>query len=342
MFRPLILTRVFFVALATAFGFWANHVWPLGASDKAPFLEPGTNSTIVAFILAILVVVLEYSLRTVSTKHLILASFGLLLGLLTARLIYQTIPNSILAPEKALAACSLLFGYFGVVTALKHADQISLNQFRFILSNPELGGQTRLLDTSVIIDGRIEELLANGFLSGSIVCPSFVIDELQALADSADPLKRTKGRRGLTILKSIQDKYAGLQILEKNYPGLSDVDHKLLELAKELNAQVVTNDTNLQKVADLHKVSFLNVNALADILRPTLFVGETFTLSIIREGKEAGQGIGYLPDGTMVVVDDGKRSIGQDVEVAVTSILQTPTGRMIFARSVSSENHVNV
>jgi uncharacterized protein YacL len=161
-----------------------------------------------------------------------------------------------------------------------------------------------------------------------------VIDELQRLADSGDTLKRGKGRRGLEILKSIQDKVSSLQIMEKDYPEIKGVDHKLLEMGRELNAQVVTNDANLQRVADLHQVSILNINELADLLRPTVFVGESFPININREGKERGQGVGYLPDGTMVVVDDAQDFIGEDIEVVVTSVLQTNTGRMVFARTM--------
>jgi len=231
-------------------------------------------------------------------------------------------------------ACNLFFGYLGMVIALKHADQINLNSFRFILSNPDDVPQTRILDTSVIIDGRIEELIVKGFLPGTIVCPSFVIDELQVLADSADPIRRGKGRRGLNILKSIQDNYPGMQIMEKEYPGIREVDRKLLELGKEINAQIVTNDCNLQKVADLHKVPILNVNELADMLKPTVFVGETFPLTILREGKEQNQGVGYLQDGTMVVIDDGVAYVNDEIEVVVTSLLQTNTGRIVFGRPV--------
>ena len=321
MFRPIILIRIFFVALATACGYWISRNQ-----------ENGGNSAILAFILALLIVLFEHSLRTVSTKHLILAAVGLLFGLIVSVLVYLTIPDTVMTSDKSRIACNLFFGYLGLVIALKHADKINLNSLRFMVSNPD-APQTQILDTSVIIDGRIEDLIAKGFLTGPIVCPSFVIDELQALADSADSLKRGKGRRGLNILKTIQDN-SSMQILEKDFPGIREVDRKLLELGKEINGKVVTNDYNLQKVADLHKVPILNINELADMLKPTVFVGESFSLTIMRQGKEPNQGVGYLQDGTMVVVDDGAGFLNKEIPIVVTSILQTNTGRMIFGRPV--------
>ncbi|NQU41898.1 hypothetical protein HQ520_01340, partial [bacterium] len=164
---------------------------------------------------------------------------------------------------------------------------------------------------------------------------------LQMLADSSDSFKRNKGRRGLTILENMQSETPSLEIVEKDYPDYREVDRKLLEMAKELDGLVVTNDYNLQKVASLHKVPVLNINELADMLKPSVFVGEMLRLQVVREGKETGQGVGYLQDGTMVVIDDGRQHIGNIIEVVVTSILQTNTGRMVFGRPVS-DNHVEL
>lgn len=319
MFQPIVLARIFFVGLATACGYWVS------------LSDDGTNSVFLALVLSLLIVLFEYSLRSVSPKHMVLASVGLLFGLVVSMLVFQTIPPTVLNNAQARIMCNLLFGYLGVVMALKNADHISLESFRFILSNPE-SELKYILDTSVIIDGRIEDLLIHDFLTGAIICPSFVIGELQALADSSDPLKRGKGRRGLSILKKIQDECPTLQIMEKDYPEIHEVDRKLLELARDINARVISNDYNLQKVADLHKVSIFNINELANFLKPTVFVGESFNLMIAREGKESSQGVGYLQDGTMVVVDDGVRFLNTEIPIAVTSILQTNTGRMIFAR----------
>lgn len=331
MFRPITIARIFFVALATACGYWISH-------DQDP---TQTNaSAIVAFILALIIVTFEYSLRAVSTKRVFVSALGLLFGLIVATLLYETIPASIMPRSTARIVCNFLFGYLGITLALKHADQINFGSFRFLFSNPEYS-QTRLLDTSVIIDGRVEEMIRGGFLPGSVIVPSFVIDELQRLADSADAIKRGKGRRGLDILESIQNEFPSLEIVEKDYPEVRDVDRKLLEMSKDIGAQVVTNDHNLQKVAALHKVPVMNINELADLLRPPVYVGETFPLAIIREGKEPGQGVGYLKDGTMVVVDDGRSRINQEIDVLVTSILQTNTGRMVFARPLNNDESNN-
>jgi uncharacterized protein YacL len=194
----------------------------------------------------------------------------------------------------------------------------------------------RILDTSVIVDGRIRELMSSNFLTGNFLVPEFVLDELQKIADSADAKKRARGRRGLDVLDQIKDATQRLAIFEKDYPDVKDVDHKLICLAKEIGGEVITNDYNLQKVAQLHKVRVLNINELANMLRPSVFVGETFAIFIAREGKEPHQGVGYLEDGTMVVIEEGRSRIGSEAEVQVTSILQTPAGRMIFARTLDS------
>jgi len=190
----------------------------------------------------------------------------------------------------------------------------------------------RILDTSVIIDGRITDICFSGFLEGELVVPRFVLNELQAVADSEDPLKRNRGRRGLDVLNALQRQdRVEVRIEEQDFPELSAVDSKLVALAKSLNLPVMTNDFNLNKIAELQGVRILNINELANSLKPVVLPGETITLNLIKEGKESGQGVGYLDDGTMVVVDGGKKLIGREVETLVTSTLQTPAGRMIFA-----------
>ncbi|MBN1867238.1 hypothetical protein JW916_08090 [Candidatus Sumerlaeota bacterium] len=334
MFRPVVVGRIFFVLLSAACGYWLAR--GNAASPTPQAYSEAINTAVVAFVLSLLMVVFEYSLRTVSYKRLFLASLGLLFGLVVSLMVYGSIPPSVIQdPRAARIVCNFLFGYLGMIIALKHADQINLSSLRFIVANPD-GAQAKILDTSVIIDGRIREMLPMGFVPGNILVPTFVIDELQMLADSSDMIKRGKGRRGLGILEALQQEYSSLQVVEKNYPDLPDVDRKLLEMAKETNAQIITNDFNLQKVASLHKVHVLNLNELADMLKPPVFVGETFTLNMIREGKEAGQGVGYLDDGTMVVVDDGRQFLNREIEVVVTSILQTNTGRMVFARPLTN------
>src|SRR5262249_21650913 len=193
--------------------------------------------------------------------------------------------------------------------------------------------QYKVLDTSVIIDGRIADICETGFLEGTLVVPQFVLRELQQVADSSDSLKRNRGRRGLDILQKIQ-KMAGVhvQIVETDFPEVREVDLKLIELARKLNGKIVTNDFNLNKVAQLRGVPVLNINELANSLKPVVLPGEVMRVFILKEGKEAGQGVGYLDDGTMVVVDQGKRALGKTIEVTVTSVLQTTAGKMIFCR----------
>jgi uncharacterized protein YacL len=180
--------------------------------------------------------------------------------------------------------------------------------------------------------------MAANFMQGNFIVPEFVLDELQKIADSSDPKRRARGRRGLEMLEQIKDATPRLAIMEKDFPEIKDVDHKLIALAKELTADLVTNDYNLQKVAQLHKVRVLNINELSHMLKPSVFVGETLALFVSKEGKEPHQGVGYLEDGTMVVIEDGRSRIGSEVEVSVTSILQTPAGRMIFARAQAGES----
>jgi uncharacterized protein YacL len=191
----------------------------------------------------------------------------------------------------------------------------------------------KLLDTSVIIDGRVADLCETGFLDGSVLVPQFILQELQHIADSSDTLKRARGRRGLDILHRIQN-MPGLTVtvLDEDVPHVKDVDAKLVALAKRLGAKIVTNDLNLNKVAGLQGVKVLNINELSNALRPVVLPGEPMRVFVQREGKESGQGVAYLDDGTMIVVDEGKKNIGRNVDVVVTSVLQTTAGRMIFAR----------
>ncbi|HEX5564422.1 MAG TPA: PIN/TRAM domain-containing protein [Sporosarcina sp.] len=200
----------------------------------------------------------------------------------------------------------------------------------------------KLLDTSVIIDGRIADIAETGFLEGVLVVPQFVLTELQHIADSSDTLKRTKGRRGLDILKRLQTlKTPQVQIVDQDFADVQEVDMKLVRLAKDMNGQVVTNDFNLNKVSDLHGVSVLNVNDLANAVKPVVIPGEHMHVVVIKDGKEQNQGVAYLDDGTMIVIEDGKTLIGQATDVVVTSVLQTSAGRMIFAKPKNGK-HVKV
>jgi len=193
------------------------------------------------------------------------------------------------------------------------------------------GEGAKLVDTSAIIDGRIADVVTTGFLDGPLLVPRFVLRELQRLADGGDPLRRNRGKRGFEILKRLQDLHR-VEIVEADVPGVTDVDGKLVELARQRGARVVTTDYNLNRVAELSGVNVLNVNDLANALKPVVLPGESLRVQVLREGKEPGQGVGFLEDGTMVVVEQGRRLLGQEVAVVVTSALQTSAGRMVFAR----------
>jgi uncharacterized protein YacL len=228
----------------------------------------------------------------------------------------------------------IIFAYLGLVIALKRGEDIG----GLIISTSKIGrkdveSSLKILDTSVVIDGRIADICEIGFIDGVLIVPRFILKELQHIADSSDTLKRNRGRRGLDILNRIQKK-VGVKVIieERDYPELHEVDAKLVRLSKELNAKILTNDFNLNKIAELEGVSVLNINELAEALRPVVLPGEVMKVNIIKEGKEHGQGVAYLDDGTMVVVDNAARHIGHKINVAVTSVLQTTAGRMIFAK----------
>lgn len=224
---------------------------------------------------------------------------------------------------------AFIFGLLGLLLSRRTAlnriiDQIPTRWFR-------KGGSTKILDTSAIIDGRVAEICKTGFVDGSLIVPRFILEELQRIADSPDPLKRAKGRRGFDILNTIQ-KYdeIDVRIVDKDFPKIRGVDSKLVALALSMDAKIITNDYNLNKVAQLQGVQVLNINELAYAVKPQVLPGETLDVQIIKEGKEPRQGIAYLEDGTMVVVEEAKRYVGQTIEVTVTSILQTTAGLMIF------------
>jgi uncharacterized protein YacL len=225
--------------------------------------------------------------------------------------------------------------YVGLVIGANKGDMLNLSAMGGLFGGERPAKKSyKILDTSVVIDGRIADICETGFLDGTLVIPHFVLRELQQVADSADALKRNRGRRGLDILQRIQ-KMAGIsvQFVENDYPQIREVDMKLIELAKELDgAKIVTNDFNLNKVAQLRGVEVLNINELANALKPVYLPGETMKVFILKEGKEFNQGIAYLDDGTMVVVDNARKMIGKTVESSVTSVLQTTAGKMIFGR----------
>lgn len=286
---------------------------------------------------------IETDLQKLSTNDIVMGTVGLIAGLIVAYLIsriYMGIPNILAFILNVVTY--LVLGFLGVVIATKKGPDIRsawLNSKRGSASGGKNKGKQdaspKIFDTSVIIDGRIADIMKTGFIEGPIVIPEFVLVELRHIADSSDSLKRNRGRRGLDILNKIQSEY-GIEIYnteaEKALDEIPEVDVKLLKLAQIMNGKVVTNDFNLNKVAGIKGVEVLNINELANTLKPVVLPGEEMTLFLVKEGKEHNQAVAYLDDGTMIVVEDGRRYIGKNIKVLVTSVLQTAAGRMIFAK----------
>ncbi len=265
---------------------------------------------------------------------------GLILGLVTALLL--SFPLSMLPSPLGQVLpflCALLFAYLGMVIMTTRQNDIAniIGQKLFSpgsqVSESLPTEQLKLLDTSVIIDGRIADISQTGFISGTLLVPQFILNELQHIADSADPLRRNRGRRGLDMLGQLQkESRAPVRITDMDVKNVREVDDKLIALAKQLRCPIVTNDYNLNRVAELQGVQILNVNELANAVKTVFLPGELLNIKVIQEGKEVNQGVGYLDDGTMVVIEDGRRYINQSIDTVVTKVLQTAAGRMIFAR----------
>ena len=284
------------------------------------------------------VLVVETLVGRTAPRRVLSASFGLLLGLGLA-----VLAGMALAPvESATGTIVRLglavgLGWIGLATGARRSDSFSLSRLRsdWEAQADTLGATStpKILDTSVIIDGRIAEIADAGFMEGPLVIPQFVLVELQQVADSSDPLKRNRGRRGLDMLQRIQkNPVVPIQIVDTDFPDVKEVDLKLIELALKTEGKIVTNDFNLNKVAQLRGVKILNINDLANCLRPLVLPGEPMRIFVSKEGKEHGQGVGYLDDGTMVVVEGGRRALGRTIDVNVTTVLQTAAGKMIFVR----------
>ena len=298
---------------------------------------------------------LERILTHIPNQELIAGTIGLLFGLIIANLIgvaFNQVP--IIGPYIPIIL-SAIFGYSGLKLMARKGPEIYYNYVqqwggegtkktsRFKMFSTHKSDKTtstpKLLDTSVIIDGRIKELCNTGFIEGPLMVPLFVLNELQIISDSADATKRNRGRRGLDILKEMQDaNKVAIEVVEDDYDDLTEVDSKLMRLALDKQWKLMTNDFNLNKVARVQGIEILNLNELANVLKPALIAGEWIRVQIMKEGKEVHQGVAYLDDGTMIVVEDGKPYVGQTVEVMVTSILQTSAGRMIFARVDGGQN----
>jgi uncharacterized protein YacL len=319
----LVLFRVFAFALLTH----AGYVY-------TPFPGRPLAGLALGAIAALGLITLELKLRSVPGHHMVGALVGGVTGLFGARLVWGALEGLDIVGEHFVHSLVVIFmGYVGIVVGGLKGEWFEPARVIAAFRDSSRLHQYKVLDTSVIIDGRIADICETGFLEGTLVVPQFVLRELQQVADSSDSLKRNRGRRGLDILQKIQ-KMGGVQvqIVETDFPEVREVDLKLIELARRMSGKIVTNDFNLNKVAQLRGVPVLNINELANSLKPVVLPGEVMKVFIIKEGKEAGQGVGYLDDGTMVVVDQAKRALGRTIEVSVTSVLQTTAGKMIFCR----------
>src|SRR5215475_6213522 len=298
---------------------------------------PGWLSAITGAGAAALVIIFEVRVRALSLRRLFGAVIGSILGIFGAFLCSLVLASSLPAGNtRSLLQIFvlLLMSYVGLVVGTSKGDMLNLSALGDLFSGErQTRRNVKLLDTSAIIDGRIADMAETGFLDGTLVIPEFVLRELQMVADSSDGSKRQRGRRGLDVLQRMQSNtLLNVQIVEDDYPHVREVDLKLIELAKDVDAKIITNDFNLNKVAHLHHVSVLNINDLANSLKPVVLPGEKMNIAILKEGKEYNQGVGYLDDGIMVVVDHARRMIGRSVEISVTSVLQTASGKMIFGK----------
>jgi len=321
----LLLLRILFVVVSTIVGYQTLLI------GKTPFM-----GGVIAFVAALFVILLEIGMRKVSVRGLSSSVFGLILGLFMAKLVTDAFVLTPISPDTLpvlRVILTLIFSYLGMVLGLRGKDEFNIIIPYVRLRRQDQMEELAVLDTSVIIDGRILDIIKTKFLEGKMVIPKFVLKELQQIADSTDPIKRQRGRRGLEILHIIQKEASSdISLHEEEFPEVPEVDAKLIKLAKLLDAKVLTVDFNLNRVATLQGVKVLNINELANALKPVVFPGEIMQVKLIKEGKEHNQAIGYLEDGTMVVVEDGRRLLGQEVKVIVTSVLQTQAGRMIFTK----------
>ena len=307
----------------------AGYFFPLFRID--PRVSAG-----IALVLAGTIMVLETQIRRTQFKIIWGSTVGTFAGVVLGwglGGVYKTITDDHVTAIFIRLFFLIIMPYIGFLVGTRKSEWLDpAYLFRFF-KEKSVGRSYKILDTSVIIDWRIADLCDTSFIEGTLIVPQFVLKELQLVADSADGLKRQRGRRGLDILNHLQkSKGVSVMITEMDFPDIRDVDSKLIELAKRMDGKLVTNDLNLEKVARLHGLSILNVNELANALKPIVLPGEQMRVFLIKEGKEKDQGVAYLDDGTMVVVDNSRRWIGQNIDVTVTSVLQTTVGKMIFGR----------
>jgi len=295
--------------------------------------------SLLGFSLAMLMVLFETGTKAISSKTILFAVTGATAGLLFSSLFYPAITPALedyIPSTTAPLISHLFFGYLGVALALRHVERFSFAKLNFILSP---GSESeKVLDTSILVDRRIQGVVDTNFLQGPFVVPRFVVDELQALADSKNPLKRERGRRGLACLEELLESNMRVRLDDRDFINMT-VDRKLIALAKEANAVLMTVDFALQKVAQIHQVRTLNLNELGNLLKPPTYIGDELRLFLVRQGKEHGQGVGFLDDGTMVVVEHAIDFIGTEINVEVTSVIQTASGRMVFGVCLGQAAH---
>jgi uncharacterized protein YacL len=314
------------------------------APNSSYIIPKSIFGLIIGLFVALSVIRMEKDIRKISLKIIVGGVVGMIIGLLIAlilafglNMVSKIRENQQIIPWIYLLLTGVL-SYLGLVLGSKKVEE-----FNFRVTDERIETEKRVLDTSVIIDGRIADICDSGFIEGELIVPRFVLNELQFVADSSDSIKRSRGRRGLDVLNRIQKSSTiKIEIVEQDFPKIKGVDGKLVALAKKINAKLLTNDFNLNKVAELQGVRVMNINELANAMKPVVLPGEQMIVKIIREGKEHGQGVGYLDDGTMIIVDGAQKLLNTNVEVVVSSVLQTTAGRMIFSElkeTLEKKNH---
>ena len=324
-----LIFRFSIVLSGALFGFFMGKIY-------LPPTEGAILGTSMGCLAGLLFIYTVQKVLNLNLKTLVGALIGVTMGLLLSILIiYIAKIDFPIEGAKVLfnIFVGLCFGYLGGILGIRVAESVEFPRVGRDKLPLGWGGNNKILDTSAIIDGRIADIVDTGFLEGSLIIPQFILKELQHIADSHDPMRRSRGRRGLDVLKRLQENgKVRVKISSQDFPKIQEVDEKLIALAKRMKAKIITTDYNLNQVAQLQEIEVLNVNELSGALRPVVLPGEEMDVFILRQGKEPQQGVGYLDDGTMIVVENGKGYIGKKVKIEVTSLLQTPSGRMIFGR----------
>jgi uncharacterized protein YacL len=330
----LVLIRILFVLVGMLLGYYV--------STQLDETVSKFEGIAVGSAVSIGIILTELLFRRVALKVIVGGILGFIIGLTSANIIAA--PLKLVPLERSIVNFLVLlmnafFGYMGITIGIREGERFNPANIKKLFK----GGadeNLKILDTSVIIDGRIADVCETEFLDGTLIIPQFILQELQHIADSSDSLKRARGRRGLDILHRIQKMgHMEVRITDDDFPKIREVDSKLIALAKRTGAKVLTNDFNLNKVAELQGVKVLNINDLSNAVKPVALPGESMRVFVLKEGKEPGQGVAYLDDGTMIVVENGRRYINRNVDVAVTSVLQTAAGRMIFTRLKEDAEH---